>query len=140
MLWWTARPNRTPHGYQRSLLAYVTIFVLPTIFVIVPTAMQLEQRAGAGSLWAFLFTTTILGQLLPMLATHGLLAMWKPAVWQRIVTLRKTAYGPGKAMRKTTSGGSAVPASDTLEATVSVSEIPGRMPAPVRSGDTQFCV
>jgi len=100
MLWWAAQPNRTPTGYQRGLLAYVTIFALPTIFVIVPAAMQLQQRAGSGTLWAFFCTTTLLGQLLPMLATHGFVAMWKPETWQRIVRLRRSAYGDVRMKRE----------------------------------------
>ncbi|MEO5742584.1 MAG: hypothetical protein ABIS29_18515 [Vicinamibacterales bacterium] len=92
MLWWLTRRRQTPAGYQRSLLAYAAIFVLPTACLIVPAAMELLQRAGVGTSWVFLLTATLLGQLLPMFATHGFLAMYRPETWSRLVSLRKEAH------------------------------------------------
>ena len=100
MLWWSARATRTARGYQTGLLIYLAVFALPIAVLIVPASFSLHQRAGSGTAWAFLLTSTSLGQLLPMLASHGLCAMKWPETWRRILAQREAVSHRGKCSAK----------------------------------------
>jgi hypothetical protein len=88
MLRWASRGGSSTKAYRRGIVLYALILALPTPLFVVPAAIRLSHRAGDQISWAFLLTTCILGQLLPLFATHGFCAMKWPEVWQKILVRR----------------------------------------------------